>query len=116
MAAITIDTTKPAELGTALVTLAYTDEGGNTVVPTSLAYQLMKTDGTVVNSRTFAASTFSGTSIVLSGDDLAIFGSSDSGRRVLSVQGVYDSDAGSDLPLKAELRFTVQSLLGQTDQ
>ena len=115
MAAITISTTKPAEQGTAVVTLAFTDEDGATVVPTGSAWQLMQTDGTVVNSRTFALSTFSGTKVVLSGDDLAMFGSSDSGDRVFSVKGVYDSSAGSGLTIPAELSFRVQKLLGQAD-
>lgn len=116
MAAITIDSTKPAEKGTAVVTLAFTDEDDTAVTPTSLAWQLMKSDGTVINTRTFALGSFSGTEIVLSGDDLAIFGSSDSGYRILSVQGVYDSDAGTDLPINAELKFVVDALIGQTDE
>ncbi len=106
---------EPNEKGTAIVTLAFTDEDGATVVPTSLTWQLQKLDGTIINSCTFATKTFSGTSIVLSGDDLAIFGDTDSGQRVLSVQGVYSSDAGSDLPMKDECRFSIGRLLGQTD-
>ena len=115
MAAITISSTKPAEQGTAVITLAFTDEDEITVVPTSLAWQLMRIDGTVINSRTFALETFTGTEIVLSGDDLAMFGSRDTGRRRFSVQGVYDSSAGSDLPLKAECEFIIDRLLGQVD-
>jgi hypothetical protein len=111
-----ISSIKPAEKGTAVVTLAFTDEDGSTVVPTSLAYQLMKSDGTVINNRTFALSTFTGTEIVLSGDDLAMYGSSDSGFRILSVQGVYDSTAGSDLPLKEECKFVIDQLVGQEDE
>ncbi len=107
---------QPSEKGTAVVSLAFTDEDGTTIVPASLAWQLMETDGTVINSRTFAVSTFSGTQIVLSGLDLAIFGSSDSGIRVLSIQGVYDSSAGSALPLKGECKFSIDRLLGQTDE
>ena len=111
-----ITSIKPNEKGTAVVTLAFTDEDDNTVVPTSLEWQLMKSDGTVINSRTFANGSFVGTEIVLSGNDLAIFGNSDSGNRVLSIQGVYDSTAGSDLPLKDELKFVVNRLLGQVDE
>ena len=107
---------QPSEKGTAVVTLAFTDEDGSTIVPTSLAWQLMRVDGTVVNSRTFAAETFTGTQIVLSGLDLAIFGSNDSGSRVLSIQGVYNSSAGSDLPLKGECKFVIDPLLGQVDE
>lgn len=105
----------PSEKGTAIVTLAFTDEDGTTVVPTSLAWQLMRTDGTVINSRTFALGSFAGTTVVLSGDDLAMFGATDRGVRVFSVQGVYDSDAGTGLPLKGECRFKIDALLGQAD-
>ncbi len=116
MAAITVSPEKPAEKGTAVITLAFVDEDGTTVVPTGLAWQLMKTDGTVINGRTFAIGSFSGTEVVLSGDDLVIFGDSDSGYRVFSVQGVYDSDAGTDLPINAELKFAIDRLLGQVDE
>lgn len=116
MAAISVSSIKPAEQGTAVVTLAFTDEDEATVVPTSLSWQLMRVDdGSTVNERTFANCSFSGSTIVLSGDDLATFGLSDTGDRVLSVQGVYTSSAGSDLPLKGELSFTVEKLLGQID-
>ena len=117
MPAITMSPTRPAELGTAVITLAFTDEDGITVVPTSLAWQLTRTDGTVVNSRTFALGTFTGVTVVLSGNDLAMFGSRDTGKRVFSVQGVYDSTAGAgtSLPLKAECEFSIEKLLGQVD-
>ena len=116
MSAITISTTKPSEQGTAVITMAFTDEDAATVTPTSLAWQLMRSDnGTIINSRTFALGSFSGTEIVLQGDDLAAFGSSDTGGRLFSVQGVYDSSAGSNLPINAELSFSVDKLLGQAD-
>ena len=106
---------QPAEKGTAVVTLVFTDEDGASVVPTSLAWQLMRSDGTVIGTRTFANGSFSGGTIVLSGDDLAIFGSTDNGYRVLSIQGVYTSSAGSDLPLKGECKFSIDRLVGQVD-
>lgn len=107
---------EPAEKGTAVATLVFTDEDGAATVPSDLAWQLMRPDGTVINGRTFALGSFSGTTIVLSGDDLAMFGSTDTGYRVLSIQGVYDSDAGSDLPLKGECGFAIDRLLGQVDE
>lgn len=106
---------QPAEKGTAVVTLSFTDEDGNTVVPSSLAWQLMRTDGTVVNNRTFANCSFTGNTIVLSGDDLAIFAGRDSGRRILSIQGSYDSNAGTGLPIKGECSFSISRLMGQAD-
>jgi len=113
-------TVKPNELGTAVFVMSFKDEEGEDVTPTNLQWQLMKSDGTIVNDRAFADNSFSasggGALVVLSGDDLAMFGDKDNGRRVFSIQGEYDSTAGVGLPLKDEVNFRVQKLLGQTDQ
>jgi hypothetical protein len=110
---------KPSERGTAIVEMLFTDEKSNVVTPTSLKWQFMRTSGVVINNRSFANCPFTATGgeaeVVLSGDDLAIFGSSDSGIRLFSVQGVYDSTAGTGLPLTDELIFAIQPLLGQVD-
>lgn len=109
----------PFEKGTAIVTIAPTDEDYAALVfgeLTNPQWQLMKTDGTVVNGRTFAASSMTSLEFVLSGDDLAIFGDSDRGNRVLSFYATYDSTAGSDLPLVGECTFNVQRVLGQVDE
>lgn len=107
---------KPNEKGTAVVTLTFTDEDGVSVTPSSLEWQLMRGDGTIINNRSFANGSFSGDTIVLSGDDLAVFGNRDNGSRVLSIQGEYDSSAGNGLQLKDECQFNIQRLLGQTDE
>ena len=113
-------TVKPNELGTAVITMSFTDEDDAAVTPTSLQWQLMKSDGTIVNDRAFADNAFTASAgeatVILSGDDLAMFGDKDNGRRVFSIQGEYDSTAGVGLPLKDEVNFRVQKLLGQTDQ
>jgi len=109
---------KPSEKGTAVVTIYPVDEDGIALTFGQLnnpQWQLMKTNGTVVNDRTFALSALTGLSWVISGDDLAIFGSRDSGNRVISFQAAYDSSAGTDLPLTAECVFTIDKLVGQTD-
>ena len=111
-------TIQPNEQGTAKVTLTPTDEDGTALIFTDLTapeWQLMKTDGTVVNSRTFTASSLTSLIFALTGDDLAIFGDDDAGHRVISFQATYDSSLGSGLPLKGECRFTIGRLLGQTD-
>ena len=107
---------RPNEKSTAIVELTFTDEDGLVVVPTSAEWQLQKTDGTIVNERSFDNCSFSGTEVVLSGDDLAVFGTTDNGKRVFAVQAVYDSDAGSDLPLNDEVTFRIQKLLRQVDE
>ena len=116
----TLITVKPTEKGTAVIEMAFTDEDGTAVTPTGLQWQLMKATGTVINSRTFASGSFTATAgaatVVLTGDDLAMFGTSDTGRRVFSIQGVYDSTAGTGLHITGEAVFFVEQLLGQTDE
>ena len=106
---------RPKEKSTAIVTLTFVDEDGAVVVPTSAAWQLQKLDGAIVNNRSFANCPFSGTEVVLSGDDLAVFGLTDNGVRVFAVQAVYDSNMGAGLPLNNEVKFKIQRLLSQTD-
>jgi len=108
-------TVKPNEKGTAIVTFTFTDEDESVVVPTANAWQLMDVSGNVINSRSFAACGFTGTEIVLSGDDLAMFGVLDTGVRIIAYQGTYDSDAGSDLPLNDEELFRINALVSQVD-
>lgn len=110
---------QPYEKGTAIVTITATDEDDTALVFGDLTdpqWQLMRSSGTVVNSRTFAASSLTSLEFVLSGDDLAIFGDSDRGNRVLSFYATYDSSAGSGLPLVGECTFNVQKVLGQVDE
>ena len=111
-------TVRPAEKGTAIVTLAPVDEDGVALTFGQLIapkWQLMRTDGTVVNTRTFAASTMTTLEFVLTGADLALFGSSDNKKRVISFQATYDSTVGTELPLIAECTFAIDPMLGQAD-
>jgi len=104
--------TKPNERGTAIFTLEFTDEDGAIVIPSTSAWQLMKSDGTIVNDRDFASCSFSGTTVVLSGDDLQLFASDDK-KRIFAIQAAYDSTAGNDLPLVDEVQFKINPLLSQ---
>jgi len=113
MSSITI---KPNEKGTAVVTFSFSDETDTEVTPKTNAWQLQNTSGRIINSRSFVNGSFSGTQIVLSGDDLALFGTTDTGNRVLGFQGTYDSDIGMNLSLTDEVTFTIESLLSQTDE
>ena len=111
MSCITISTVKPREEGTAVITLVFTDEDDNIVVPTSLAWQLSDKNGNIINENTFANNSFTGNTIVLTGDDLSLQSVTDEGDRYFAVQGVYDSSAGSDLPLHDEFKFTICNLI-----
>ena len=111
-------TTNAREKGTYVVTLTFTDEDGNSVVPDSIAWTLMnRNSGTIINSRedVAIATPAASVDVVLSGDDLQILtDEEDYGRRVLLVEAVYDSDAGNNLPLKTEAYFQINDLAGVT--
>ncbi len=101
------------ELGTLLATMKYVDALGNTFVPDTSAFQLTKLDGTIVNSRSFANGDFSGTTVVLTGADLALDAAGDI-TRVFSLQGTYTSDLGSGLPFTQETRFIIINQYAQS--
>ena len=111
-----------AERGTAIVTISPVDDNGTALTfaqLTSPEWQLMNIDGTVINDRTFANTTMTSLQFVLSGDDLAIFGDSDRGNRVLSFRAQYtgtlDDNTSFTGNIVAEGVFNVFRVLGQVD-
>jgi hypothetical protein len=104
-----------AEEGTGVFTCTFRDEAGAGVTPSSATWTLTDTSGAVINSREDVAisSLAASVNIVLSADDLAISPgfSGAAEERVLTVEFVYDSDAGSDLPGKGECRFFIDQLV-----
>ena len=111
-----------AEKGTAIVTISPVDDNGTSLTfaqLTSPEWQLMNTDGTVINDRTFENSAMASLQFVLSGDDLAIFGDSDRGNRVLSFSAQYtgalDDNTSFTGNIVAEGVFNVFRVLGQVD-
>ena len=111
-----------AEKGTAIVTVSPVDDNGIALTFAQLTnpeFQLMNTDGTVINDRTFANSAMTSLQFVLSGDDLAIFGDSDRGNRVLSFSAQYtgtlDDSTSFIGNIVAEGVFNVFRVLGQVD-
>jgi len=111
-----------AEKGTAIVTISSVDDNGTSLAFAQLTnpeWQLMNTDGTVINDRTFANSAMTSLQFVLSGDDLAIFGDSDRGNRVLSFSAQYtgtlDDSTSFIGNIVAEGVFNVFRVLGQVD-
>ena len=103
--------TEPNEKGTAVFTVTFTDEDGATVVPTEAAWQLSKTNGDIVNSRSFDNCTFTGSTVVLTGDDLQLF-SSDNRYRIFAVQATYDGTV-DDMQITDEVRFKINNLISQ---
>lgn len=111
-----------AEKGTAIVTISPVDDNGTALTFAQLTnpeFQLMNTDGTVINDRTFANSAMTSLQFVLSGEDLAIFGDSDRGNRVLSFSAQYtgtlDDSTSFTGNIVAEGVFNVFRVLGQVD-
>lgn len=103
------------EKSTAVFTASFKDEDGQATVPTAATWTLSDKAGAIINSRDSVTITSLAESvdIVLSGDDLAISSGFD-GRaeeRVLTIEGTYTSDLGSGLPIKAECRFFIDSLI-----
>ena len=104
---LTGDANKAVEASTFVINAAFTDEDDAAVTPSSITWTLTDAAGNVINSRqdvvvdTPAASI----DIVLFNADLAIAGQDR--KRVLTVDAVYDSNAGSDLPLRDFVEFEI---------
>lgn len=107
-----VQTIKAIEKSTYVITVSFTDENGAAVTPDAgLNWSLTDMNGNYINSRQdVVISPATSVNVVLSGDDLKLTGAKDSGRRVLTVQGTYDSTLGSDLPLKGETQFDITDL------
>jgi predicted NAD/FAD-dependent oxidoreductase len=105
-------TTKALEKSTYVVTVAFTDESGAAVTPDSITWDLTDSSGNVVNGRSTVviAVPAASNNIVLSGDDLAIPRAGILGR-VLTIEAVYDSSMGTDLPFKDEITFEIAPLV-----
>ena len=115
--AITKITTAAPEKGTFGVTCTFTDEDGDALTPATLTWTLTDMDGSVINSRqdVSVSSLSSAVTVVLSGNDLALTTTTTTGRkRRFAIEGTYDSDLGTGLPLTAECEFSIDSYLGVT--
>lgn len=110
-------TEMPSEKGTAVFSVSPVDEDGDALSFAQLTnpqWQLMKTDGTIIDGCAFADSALTALEWVVKGDQLSIIGEGDTGTRRLTFKAAYDSDIGSDLPLHEECQFKIQNLLGIT--
>lgn len=103
------------EEGTYVITAAFTDEEGSSVVPNSLTWTLTDHKGNVINGKEdvsvptpTASETF-----VLEGDDLAIAEDEEKQelvKRLFHIEGDYDSSNGNGLPLKGACEFDIENL------
>lgn len=103
-------TVEAVEQSTYVITASFYDESGAAVTPNAgLSWTLTDRHGTVINSRS-AVNITPGMSveIVLSGADLDFDGAD--ALRLVTVAGTYNSDAGTNLPLREEVEFVVRGL------
>ncbi len=99
------------EEGTLKANISYKDCNKSTFVADTSYWQLSKaSDGEPVNNRSFANGSFSGTYVVMTGDDLAIDIDGDI-ERIFSIKGTYSSDYGSGLTFNMSQRFNIKNAL-----
>jgi len=112
----TIINTKAKEKSTYVITVAFSDENGDALVPKTMKWSLTDTSGTVINARdqVVVAVPAASNDIVLSGDDLQIKSlevSQDTVVRVLIIEATYNSDLGSDLSVNDDAGFEIENLV-----
>ena len=88
----------------------FTDEDGNSVVPTAVTWTLTDTDGATVNARSGVSATAATTvTIVLTGTDLSMI-SGKSNERLLLIEWTYNSSYGSGLQDAEQATFIIDDL------
>jgi len=103
--------TKAVEQSTYIITASFTDAAGVAVVPNSINWTLTDAGGSIVNGHddTSIAIPAASVDIVLSGNDLTCPHGRDRSL-ILLLEALYDSTEGSSLPMRDQVRFTVQNL------
>ena len=102
------------EESTYIVTITFTDEDGNAVIPDTIKWTLTDLYKTVINGRedVVIAVPAASNEVLLKGEDLQILGSGDDGARVFTVKATYTSlTFGANLPLNGSARFSVDDLI-----
>ncbi len=96
------------EGGVFVVTFAFTDAQGTAVVPTTASWTLKDRSGAVMNGRSAVSVTpAASVDVTLSGDDLVALDGVDEWR-VFTVDYVYTSTEGSDLPMSGSALFKIK--------
>lgn len=101
----------PVEEGTFGLECVFHDELGTVTIPSSsIAWTLTDEFGTAINGRDGVMVAPAGTiDITLFGPDLAL-PDAEKRTRLITVETTYTSNLGSDLPLKEQARFSIDSL------
>lgn len=95
---------------------SFLDEDGNAEDVKTLKWTLTDILGNTINERkdVVVANPSSVETIILSGNDLAIF-DNDRLRRIITFNATYDSDLGNDLPLNGAAEFPIVQLVSIED-
>ena len=104
--------THAKESSTLVLTVAFTDETGHAVTPTSITWSLTNSKEEIINSRDdVSISPSSSVSIVLTGDDLQMTSTERiSGKRWVTVKAIYNSTYGTGLHMKDSVVFYIDNL------
>jgi len=103
--------THATESSTYIVTVTFTDEDGDAVVPATVSWTLEDEDGNIINGRSSVEETpASSIELVLKGDDLDP-GDETVGNLLLTVNATYNSSLGTAMPLVGQCRLKVNALL-----
>ena len=114
--------TSGTEGSTKLITVSVIDDAKVAATPNELYWTASDRTGTVINSRNYidfevddgsgSGGTLSAAmTIKLTGDDLAIANKTGDKLLILTVEGTYDSTAGTNLPYKNQCSFDVDNLI-----
>lgn len=100
------------EHSTFIVKIQFYDEENTPVIPETFFWTLTRGNGAVINDRENISRVVAATeeTLLLSGDDLAIFPGDDY-QRILTIHGTYYSTLGEDIfPFADELYFQITNL------
>ena len=104
---------KAFERSTYVITVAFEDDNGTAVTPNKVSWDLSTLGGTIINERSNVTETpAESVDIVLTGSDLRTLASEGNKhivKRLVTVRGSYNSDAGSDLELSADVKFDLET-------
>lgn len=108
-------TEEAVEKSTYTITISFTDEDGNSVIPSTMVWSLVDINGKIINEREEVSIDSPSTSetIVLTGDDLQILETEarrSSVKRWIVLEGTYNSDAGNNLHLRDQVQFPIINL------
>ena len=107
---------KANERSTYVINMTFTDEEGESAVPTAIKWTLCNADSTPINDREQVEILVpaSEVDVVLSGDDLQILEAEEDSEtvdRYFVVESVYNSTLGTGLPLNEVAKFELTNFL-----